>query len=518
MFSGKGPGIVSANLIFLGCVVASIVIGFKILHNTSDGDIMLDAHLNTVEITEASLMAETFGGEGKASAEARAAYDAIKDASDGTQEFAGQAAAQAAFKLVLKQRMKTDYQVRQKSVGFLDENGDTTKFPSDSIDFQYKRINKDIQMCIGDPDVESYAQGLSPGYSDKNKDHKPANLNARCAEVGRGNEIKPNSEDPYCTQTWIAQLYSTPHIKEGEDGFRAGAFGIAVDDNHITEACEWGRKHYDVMSGFFIAFVVLQFLSYAYWTYIQANDTNDVDEMHTRIAAGAQLLAWAFAIVLMGFFVAAYSKTIVDANDGLQTATIVSFNDDTEIKDFPGRAKMYEDAFKLCYPGITVVDSDALAELIPAPTKSCMTPANFKATMEALGLDGAGACAFGGAKTTYSNPIDACNLPVTFENYAIAKGGAELTIKDARSETKPSGSDSTITIISFDTDTKGHYIALFVFLSIFIVKSTFVVLELTGLGPTAANALCCFIPQKTRENCFGEDNAYAIGGGYAGAV
>jgi len=517
MFSGKGPGIVSANVIFLGCVVASAVIGFKILHNTTDGNIVLDAHLNTVEITEASSMADTFGDEGKASEDARAAYNDIKDAA-GSDENTDVADPEEKFQLVLKQRMKTDYQVRQKSVGFLDENGDTTPFPSDVIDFQYKRINKDIQMCIGEPAVESYAQGLSPGYSDKNKDHKPANLNGRCAEVGRGNEIETNPENPYCTQTWIAQLYTTSHIKEGEEGFHQGAFGIAVDDNHITEACEWGRDHYDLMSGFFIAFVVLQFFSYAYWTYIQANDTNNVDEMYTRIAAVLQLLAWVCAIVLMGFFVAAYSKTIADANDGLQSATIVSFDDNTEIGDFPGRAKMYEDAFTLCYPETTVMDTAALAALTPAPAKSCMTRDDFADTMDALGLTGAGSCAFSTQQTTYSNPIDACNLPVTFENYAIAKGGAELTIKDARSETKPSGSDSTITIISFDTDTKGHYIALFVFLSIFIVKSTFVVLELTGVGPTAADAVCCFIPKRYRESCFGEDNAYAIGGGYAGAV
>lgn len=521
MFRGKGFGIVATNLVFFGCALGFAIVGLTIVDNT--GHHSIDASLDTVHVKFGLTMNEAFGGANPHDGASKTAYDKIvARTTSGTSDVAVADDLQA----VLTQRMKTDYQLLSKSVGFLDSSGDSTAFPSDNIDFRYSKINNNVQMCSAE-DIHSYADGLSPGYPESDKENNAADLGARCDEILSGDDIKVESASD-CANTWIARLYTSTEFDETDARYYKGAFGIAVDDNHITEACKWAQDNRGHMQGMLISFLVLQGLSYAYWAFIQYSvDTegngadSDTISMYTRIAALFQLVAWALAITLLIFFGMAYSKTIDDVNNGLQSTTTVTITDDTNLADFPAQAAMYQEAFKLCFPGNTKTESATTVGGggFTVTGNGCMTAANFKTAMEDLGLAGASECAFGSDKDTYSNPIDACNLPDTFENYkgkAFSKGGAEFKIKDDRPK-RPSG-DINLPIVSFDADPQPLYFAVFILVIIFIIKSTLVVMELTGVGPVVMKAVCCCLNDDTRTAWFGDDQKFAIAGGYAGAV
>ena len=185
-------------------------------------------------------------------------------------------------------------------------------------------------------------------------------------------------------------------------------------------------------------------------------------------------------------------------------------DDDIAIRDFPARAKMYKDAFKLCYgdtANVVAADSNT------APSTGCAAFADFGTAITNLGLADAGKCAFDPVElVTYENPEDACNLPATFANYkSIKKNGPEFTIIDKR-EFDISSTERDLDIIGINRQSAAFHAIIIAALVLWLLKELLLVLELFDNDYVFINNLFPCLPDMS------SDSKYAIAGGYAGAV
>jgi len=501
-----------ANFLVLIVVLGTSILGLMAIYDHDYSVAVLDTSLNTVIARTDKEMATSFAAEGvhKDDAGAIAAYTCLTAGtpadcplSENTKTplpNAGQATAlESNLKAVLDARIKREYQLKSSGLVWQGEEGDDGKRPElhepkNTIDFQFDNLNDGWSGC------ETPADGVfTPFHGTSPKD---TDLSGRCAndEVQRG-----DSRDK-CKESWLYMLYSTDK--------REGPMGIEIDDKWVDKVCEYQKDTWKITAGVLIASIALQFLYYVYWaiyTGMGSEDTIDNGKLtFMKIVAGLLVLS---LLITIGLFATSRHKLLSgDYKNGLHDATTVVMDDDITIANFPARAKMYKDAFKLCY-GDTAPVVAADADAANQPTIGCAAFADFKAAIENLGLDDAGKCAFDDdVSSTFENPEDACNLPKSFADYkSIQKDGPEFTIIDKR-EFDISSTERSLSIIGIDREGRFVHGIIIAGLVLWLLKELAVFYELMD---RRFQAMLVLFPCLS--NCLG-DETFAIAGGYAGAV
>ena len=500
------------NILVLFIVLGTSILGLMAIYDHDYDVAVLDTSLNTIIARTDKEASVSFSATGvhKDDAAALAAYACVTAGTGcalGANNAGGIPAAataiatalQANLKLILEARIKREYQLTPSGLvwnGVVGTDGKRPELhePKNTIDFQFDNLNDGWTGCSErNTNIFSPFGSLSPADVD---------FGSRC----NGDErLHGNSKDA-CKDSWLYLLYDPK-----DDG---GPMGIEIDDKWVSKICEYQKDTWKITAGFFIASIALQFVYYVYWAIYTGmgknTDITDGNLMFMKVVAGLLVIT---LCVTLGLFATSRHKLLSeDYNDGLHDATNVVMDDDIAIADFPARAKMYKDAFALCYGSdAAVVDADGTA-----PTgNGCAAFADFKTAITALGLDDAGKCAFDGDESiTFENPEDACNLPKTFANYkSIKKDGPEFTITDKR-EFDISSTERSLEIIEIDRDAYAVHGIIIAGLVLWLIKELLLVLELYDNDFVFINILfpCC--PNILMQ---GGSN-YAVAGGYAGAV
>jgi hypothetical protein len=501
---------VGYNVIFFAVIVATTTIGLMCVYDHGYDVGVLDSGLNTVSVGSAQTLPESFkdgtGAHAKATdapaVAAKTAFDKFAAGGDfdvdtaqanhaapGTAAGKTPADLQADLKKILEQRMKYDYRLTTTGLvwqGAL-AGGTRPKLhePEDTIDFQFDNLNDGWTGCLEPADgVFTPYNGLSPNGTD---------LTGRCSATA---ERAHTADRDGCKESWLYLLYS--------DG---GPIGLTTDDKWIDDVCEFQKTHWSTIAGFLIASVTIQMVYYAYWAYFtvfgSGQDLASSSINLMRLLSGCLIVC---LFVTLGFFAASRHKMLShEYGNGLQDKTTAEFGDDTALSSFPARAKMYEEAHKLCYG-----DTVAVKSVAPdAGTPGCASFETFKQAMNSLKLFDAGACAFGASKDTFESPVDACNLPGSFADYGNHHAdGPEFTIIDKRTATIGS-TTREIDLITIDRDTYGVYGVVIGGLVIWLAKEIFVFAELFIENFSFLQVL---VP------CISTDQRFTVAGGYAGAV
>jgi hypothetical protein len=478
----------AANVIILALVILTSVYGILTVYDGDRDAASLDVSLSGVSV-KADDMATSFAATGALVGEAAAlaSYTAIKTAGT-TTTGTPVADAQTNFENVLKARIKLQYALKESPLVWQAETGTNGKRaklhePENSIDFQFDKLNDGWAGCSTQTTtVFSPFASLSPADVD---------FAGRCD----GDERLHDDDKDSCDDSWMAKLYD-PETKP---------LGITVNDRWSSDTCEYQKNAWPWAAAFVIVSLALQIVYYGYWAMFTSFGTDSEKLVGNGgslfVLKSLSVLIFVSVFVTIGLFAVSHHKlNNGDYDNGLQDPTTVSFDDDVAIADFPARAQMYHDAFTMCYPEEPNVlpVTGTLTQ-----TNGCLTIANFKTVMDALDLSTASTCAFGDDKVSYETPIDACNLPTTFENYALKADGPQLEIHDKRTA-DIAGSQTTVPLISIGAETKTNYGLIIAGLALWGLKEFMVILDVFGFTDA-------FLP------CFGGDK-YAIAGGYAGAV